>query len=103
LTPKKIPVRRCVGCGEGKPKKVLLRLVRTAEGEISLDLTGRKAGRGAYLCASTACLERARKRKSLERAFGAAIPEDALVPLAEEIARAEAEAAGRPAEDADDG
>ena len=51
MTPKKIPVRRCVGCGEGKPKKVLLRLVRTAEGEISLDLTGRKAGREAQMTA----------------------------------------------------
>lgn len=74
MTPKKIPVRRCVGCGEGKPKKELARVVRSKEGEISFDDTGRKAGRGAYLCHDAACLAKARKRKSLERAFGAAIP-----------------------------
>lgn len=74
MTPKKIPIRRCVGCGEGKPKKELVRVVRTAEGEISVDATGRKAGRGAYLCPSGSCLAKARKKKSLERAFETAIP-----------------------------
>ena len=53
---KKIPIRRCVGCGEGKPKKELVRIVRTAEGEVSLDATGRKNGRGAYVCYNNACL-----------------------------------------------
>ena len=90
---KKVPVRRCVGCGEGKPKKELIRVVRTAEGEISFDATGRKAGRGAYLCCNEACLARARKRKSLERAFSAAIPADVYERLAAEIADIAPEAA----------
>ncbi len=85
MTVKKIPVRRCVGCGEGKPKKELVRIVRTAEGEISFDATGRKAGRGAYLCHNAECLAKARKRKSLERAFSAAIPEDVYDRLAQEM------------------
>ncbi|MFV0412706.1 MAG: RNase P modulator RnpM [Oscillospiraceae bacterium] len=82
---KKVPIRRCVGCGEGKPKKELVRIVRTAEGEISFDATGRKAGRGAYLCRRPECLAAARKKKSLERAFGAAIPDEVYARLAAEI------------------
>lgn len=74
MPPRKIPVRRCCGCGEGKPKKELVRIVRSPEGEVSLDLTGKKAGRGAYLCPSAACLAKARKKKSLERALAVAIP-----------------------------
>jgi predicted RNA-binding protein YlxR (DUF448 family) len=93
VTPKKIPVRRCVGCGQGKPNRALVRLVRSADGEISLDLTGRKAGRGAYLCGSVACLEKARKRKSLERALSGPVPEETLDQLAEQIARLEEDAA----------
>lgn len=85
MTPKKIPIRRCVGCGEGKPKKELVRVVRSSEGEISLDSTGRKAGRGAYLCNCEACLTKARKRRSLERAFSAPVPEDVYERLAQEI------------------
>ncbi len=83
---KKIPIRHCVGCGAGKPKKELNRVVRTAEGEISFDVTGRKAGRGAYLCADAACLAKARKKKSLERAFAAQVPEEVYVKLEAEIA-----------------
>lgn len=71
---RKIPVRRCCGCGEGKPKKELVRIVRSPEGEVSLDATGKKAGRGAYLCPNAACLAKARKKKSLERALAVAIP-----------------------------
>lgn len=82
---KKTPVRRCVGCGEGKPKKELVRVVRTKEGEISFDATGRKAGRGAYLCPNADCLAKARKRKSLERAFGAAIPDEVYDRLEKEV------------------
>ena len=85
---KKIPIRRCVGCGEGKPKKELVRVVRSSEGEVSLDLTGRKAGRGAYLCRSTECLARAEKRKSLNRAFEAVIPPEVYSQLALEIGEA---------------
>lgn len=76
MTAKKIPIRRCVGCGEGKPKKDLIRVVRSAEGEVSMDPTGRKAGRGAYLCHSGECLAKARKKRSLERAFSAQIPDE---------------------------
>ena len=63
---KKIPTRRCTGCGEHFPKNALLRVVRSPEGEISLDATGRKPGRGAYLCRSAECLRRARKTRRLE-------------------------------------
>lgn len=71
---KKLPVRKCVGCGASKPKKELLRVVAPKEGEIVLDLTGKAAGRGAYLCADPACLAKARKARRLERAFAREIP-----------------------------
>ena len=73
--PKKIPLRQCVGCREMKPKPELIRVVKSPEGEISLDFKGKKPGRGAYVCPSGACLKRARKSKALERAFSAPIPE----------------------------
>lgn len=85
---KKIPIRRCVGCGEGKPKKELVRVVRTAEGEVSLDTTGRKNGRGAYVCNSSACLAKAQKKKSLQRAFGVPVPDEVFAQLAEQLAEA---------------
>lgn len=85
MTVRKVPIRRCVGCGEGKPKKELVRVVRTAEGEISVDTTGRKAGRGAYICHNAACLAKAQKKRSLERAFETAIPEEVYARLAGEI------------------
>ncbi len=66
---KKIPMRMCIGCGEMKPKKELIRAVKSPEGEISLDFTGKKSGRGAYLCQNTACLEQARKGHKLEKSF----------------------------------
>lgn len=86
---KKVPIRRCVGCGEGRPKKELVRVVKNAEGEISLDLTGRKPGRGAYLCRKSSCFEKAQKRRALQRAFEGAIPDEVMARLAEEIAAAE--------------
>lgn len=85
MAEKKIPVRRCVGCGEGKPKKELVRVVRTAGGDISFDPTGRKAGRGAYLCHNSACFAKARKKKSLERAFSAQIPDEVYTRLEGEM------------------
>lgn len=88
---KKQPVRRCVGCNAQKTKRELVRVVRSPQGEISLDLTGKKAGRGAYLCASAACLAKARKAKRLERAFAAPVPEEVYARLSEEIAAAEAQ------------
>lgn len=66
---KKIPMRQCIGCGEMKSKKQLLRILKTAEDEITFDVTGRKNGRGAYLCFSEECLHRAMKTKGLERSF----------------------------------
>ena len=67
--PKKIPMRQCVGCREMKEKRQLIRVVRSPEGEVSLDFKGKKPGRGAYLCPDPACLARARKSKARERAF----------------------------------
>lgn len=72
--PRKIPQRQCVGCREMKDKRVLLRIVRTPEGEILLDSTGKKSGRGAYVCPDPECLKKARRSKALERAFDTAIP-----------------------------
>ncbi len=73
---KKIPLRKCLGCGESKPKKDLIRVVRSAEGEVSLDLTGKKSGRGAYICHNISCLQKAKKAKRIERALECAILED---------------------------
>ena len=67
---KKIPMRTCIGCREMKPKLELMRVVKTPEGEVSLDLTGRKNGRGAYVCKNKECLLKIRKRKALSNAFG---------------------------------
>lgn len=72
--PKKIPLRQCVGCREMKPKKELIRVVRSAEGAVSLDFRGKLPGRGAYVCPRADCLARARKARALERAFETALP-----------------------------
>lgn len=82
---RKVPMRMCTGCGEMKPKKELVRIVRNNLGEISLDLTGRKPGRGAYLCMDPECLKKARKSKRLEKAFGCAIPEEVYSRIEEEL------------------
>ena len=71
---KKIPMRQCLGCREMKPKKELIRVVRSPEGEISLDFKGKASGRGAYVCPDPRCLKKAIKSKALERAFSAQIP-----------------------------
>lgn len=73
---KKIPLRRCIGCFESKPKNELYRIVRTTEGEILLDKTGKKNGRGAYICSSKECLERAIKGKKLEKEFETKISDE---------------------------
>ncbi|NLP14006.1 MAG: YlxR family protein [Clostridium sp.] len=73
---KKIPMRMCLGCQEMKPKKELIRVVKNKENEISIDFTGKKPGRGAYICRSLSCFEKARKGKRLERAFEASINEE---------------------------
>lgn len=82
---KKIPLRKCSGCGEMKPKKELIRVVRSPEGEIALDLTGRMAGRGAYICPSLPCLQAARKAHRLERSFGCAIPSEVYDRMEQEL------------------
>ena len=74
--PKKIPMRQCVGCREMKPKKELIRVVKSPEGQISLDFRGKAPGRGAYVCPDTACLKRAIKSKALERGFETQIPQE---------------------------
>jgi len=66
---KKIPIRTCIGCSEAKPKKELIRIVKTTEGEVLIDPTGKKNGRGAYICPNTTCLEKAIKSKRLSRTF----------------------------------
>ena len=73
--PRKIPQRQCLGCREMKDKKSLIRVVRSPEGEISLDFVGKKPGRGAYVCPDGVCLAKARKSRALERAFSAQIPD----------------------------
>ena len=75
--PRKTPLRMCVGCREMKPKKELLRAVRSPEGEVSLDPTGKKAGRGAYVCMSAECLKKALKQRQLDRALEAHLDEAA--------------------------
>ena len=71
---KKIPMRQCLGCREAKPKKELIRVVRSPEGQISLDFKGKASGRGAYICHDPQCLKKAIKSKALERAFSTQIP-----------------------------
>ena len=82
---KKIPMRQCVGCGEMKGKKEMLRVIKTSEGEILLDVTGKKNGRGAYLCPNQECLAKALKTKGLERSLKAAIPKESIENLVKEM------------------
>lgn len=96
MVKKKIPLRKCSGCGEMKPKKELIRVVKAPEkkdendsvisgGEISLDLTGKKPGRGAYVCRSAECLRLARKARRFERAFSCKIPDSVYDVMEEEL------------------
>lgn len=82
---KRIPLRKCTGCGEMKPKKELVRVVKSPDGDISLDRTGKKAGRGAYICPDDACLAAARKARRLEKAFSCQIPQAVYVQLEEAL------------------
>ena len=83
-------MRKCVGCGEMKAKKELLRVLRTEEGEFVLDTTGRKNGRGAYVCVSRECFGKAVKNKGLERSFKQAIPKEVYEQLEKEMEQFEA-------------
>ncbi len=82
---KKIPMRRCTGCNEQKPKNQLIRVVKSPENEISLDLTGKKSGRGAYICNDAECLRKARKSRRIDRTFEMTIPDEVYDSLEEQI------------------
>ena len=96
---KKVPLRKCTGCGEMKEKRELIRVVKAPEkkdengnvisgGEISLDLTGRKSGRGAYVCKNADCFEKARKTRRFERSLSCKIPEEVYEQMSKELENA---------------
>lgn len=85
---RKIPRRMCVACREMKEKRELVRAVRSKDGEISIDLTGKSAGRGAYICRKSECLSKAQKSRALERAFGCAISPEVYERLKEQLSEA---------------
>lgn len=87
--PKKIPMRQCLGCRDMKPKKELIRVVRSPEGEIGLDFRGKANGRGAYLCPNAECLKKAEKARALERAFSAPVPPEVYERLHREMENGE--------------
>lgn len=82
---KRIPLRKCVGCQEEKPKNELIRVIKTPEDEVVLDITGRKNGRGAYICQNSECLVKAIKTKGLEKSLKIAIPRDVYDTLQKEM------------------
>lgn len=86
---KKIPMRQCTGCGEMKNKKELIRVIKTPESEIVIDFTGKKNGRGAYLCNSLDCLKKARKTKAIERSLKTNIPDEIYDQLEKELTAVE--------------
>ena len=88
---KKIPMRKCIGCQEMKSKKEMLRILKTESGEIILDATGKLNGRGAYLCFSPECLEKAIKNKGIERSLKQAIPQQIYDELKKELSEIESE------------
>ena len=88
---RKIPMRKCVGCGEMKSKKEMMRVLKTTENDFELDTTGKKNGRGAYLCFSKECFEKAVKGKGLEKSFKQSIPKDVYEKLEKEMDSLEVE------------
>ena len=82
---RKTPTRRCTGCGEHFPKNTLIRVLRTPEGEVLLDLTGKKSGRGAYICKNAACLKKARKSRRIETSLECSISEELYEKMEEEL------------------
>lgn len=82
---RKIPLRKCLGCNEQKDKRELIRVVKTKDGDISLDLTGKANGRGAYICKNMSCYETARKRKAIERALQCSISEELYEKMHKEL------------------
>ena len=89
MSMKKIPMRMCTGCHEMKPKKELIRVVKTPEGEIKVDFTGKLNGRGAYICKNAECFEKAQKQKALSRAFECPITDEIYAQLIKEISKGE--------------
>jgi len=87
MNKRKIPLRRCTGCHEMKSKKEMLRIVKSPDGDFSIDRTSKKSGRGAYVCPTAVCFEKAFKTKGLERSFGSAVPPEVYENLKDEIAR----------------
>lgn len=85
VKPRKIPQRQCVGCRTMYDKRDLLRVVKSPEGEITLDASGKKSGRGAYVCRSTECLKKAQKSKALDRALEVTIPEEVYTALQQQM------------------
>ena len=85
MVAKKVPMRQCTGCREMKSKRDMIRVIKTAENEICIDATGRKNGRGAYICPNMVCLKQARKNRGLERSLKTAIPETVYQQLEEEM------------------
>lgn len=86
---KKIPLRQCIGCGESKEKNNLIRIIKTPEGLIEFDKTGKKNGRGAYLCSSQDCLNKVMKTKGLDRAFKMTVPKEIYDKLSKELSELE--------------
>ena len=84
MSTKKVPLRQCIGCGEMKNKREMIRILKTPEGEFMLDPTGRKNGRGAYICRDAQCLEKAKKSKALDRSFRMSIPAEVYESLERE-------------------
>ena len=95
MAQKKIPSRQCIGCMTSRPKKELVRVVRTPSGEISIDLDGKTRGRGAYLCPNPDCLTKAKKKKALERCFEQPVPAEVYDALEAQLTEAAKEAAAR--------
>ena len=89
MKPKKIPTRQCLGCNEHKPKKELLRVVRTPDGEITLDFTGKKSGRGAYICYDVKCLKKARKSKRIDKSLEVSVSEEIYDKMERELEKYE--------------
>lgn len=82
---KKIPMRQCLGCSEHKPKVELLRVVLSPDGDVSLDFTGKKSGRGAYICKDAKCLKKAQKSRRIDKSLDTEIPDEVYARLAEEL------------------
>lgn len=82
---KKIPLRMCLGCNEMKPKKEMIRIVKSSEGDVSLDFTGKKSGRGAYICHSTECFQKARKARRFEKSLSCKIDDSVYEVMENEL------------------